>query len=119
MRWVNGQIKKPVHCLVHSGAVALMLLLSAQLVQADSLRCGSRIVTTGDSKAEVLMECGEPSFREIVGEKTVYRRFFYLFSESYTVLVEKWTYNLGSTQFLRILTFEGDTLAKIELGGKP
>jgi hypothetical protein len=38
--------------------------------------------------------------------------------KSSTVTVEKWTYNLGYGKFLRILTFEGDTLVKIEKGDK-
>lgn len=115
----HRKMDNPFHVLSICAAVMLILFVLTESAQADSMRCGSRIVTTGDSKAEVLMECGEPSFREVVGEKTVYRRFFYLFGESYTVLVEKWTYNLGSTQFLRILTFEGDTLVDVELGDKP
>jgi hypothetical protein len=99
--------------------IVLFLLLSANYVQADNMKCGTRIVSTGDTKVKVLLRCGEPFFKEVVGEKTRYRRFFGWIIGSSTVLVEEWTYNLGSTKFLRTLTFEGNKLVKIELGDKP
>jgi len=34
------------------------------------------------------------------------------------VPVERWTYNFGTKSFLQILTFRGDTLARIETGDR-
>ena len=51
---------------------ATVLLLGALLAPtwADSFRCGSKVVSVGDSKFDVLRNCGEPTLREYVGEKT-------------------------------------------------
>jgi len=58
--------------------------------------------------------------KEFVGEKTVRSRLYGGYGIKFdTVPVERWTYVLGQRQFMRILTFEADTLVKIELGDKP
>ena len=58
--------------------------------------------------------------KEIVGEKTVRSKLYGGYGiKSDTVLVERWTYIQGQRKFMRILTFEADTLVKIELGDKP
>ena len=105
--------------------------VSANIVFADSMRCGSRIIQKGHTKAKVLVTCGEPILREKVGEKgsaqakgkiknfdSTHSRYSSSTTSSSTT-VEKWTYNLGKGQFLRILTFEGGKLVNIELGAKP
>jgi hypothetical protein len=80
--------------------------------------CDNKLIKSGDTKGEVLIKCGEPIFKEDIGEKTVHRKFYNSIIST-TVFVEKWTYDLGYGQFMRILTFEGDTLVEIELGDKP
>ncbi len=92
---------------------------------ADSMYCGNRLVTDGDTKPIVLLRCGEPFYRETVGYLTFEnRRKKFIrkndgfkeraFSSQSTVAVEKWYYNFGSNQFIRAVTFEGDTVVKIE-----
>jgi hypothetical protein len=105
----------------HLRVVILLFFLSLTVdaTYADSMKCGTRLVSPGDSKVKVLLRCGDPFFREIVGERTIRSRYLGVFSRSQTVLIEKWTYNLGSTRFLRTLTFEGDKLVNIEKGDKP
>ena len=106
-------------------ACIIRLLLSAVLLNgsisfADTMKCGTRLVSDGDSKAKVLLRCGEPFMKEFVGEKTVRSRLYGGYGIKFdTVPVERWTYVLGQRQFMRILTFEADTLVKIELGDKP
>jgi hypothetical protein len=103
---------------------AIVLLLQAFLVPtwADSFRCGSNLVSVGDSKFDVLKTCGEPTLREHVGEKTTWETQKSGKSDrdgsAETVLVEQWTYDLGSSRFPRILTFYGSTLVSIERGEK-
>lgn len=123
---VNMKKLRPV------GTIALsFLLLCPGLVSAESMRCGNRVISTGNTKAKVLITCGEPFLREVVEERGsahtegAIQKFgsgdstFSAFTTSSLTAVEKWTYNLGSNQFLRILTFEGDKLVDIELGDKP
>jgi len=96
------------------------VLLTGSVAYADTMKCGTKLVSDGDSKAKVLLRCGEPFIKEIVGEKTVRSRLYGGYGiRSDTVLVERWTYVTGKRQFMRILTFEADTLVKIELGDKP
>jgi hypothetical protein len=100
-------------------ALLFLLSLIVSTTWADSMKCGTRLVSPADSKVKVLLRCGDPFFSEVVGERTFHSRFLGVFPRSYTVLIEKWTYNLGSNRFLRILTFEGDKLVNIEKGDKP
>jgi len=98
-----------------------------------NLRCDKGIVSHGDRLFDVLMKCGEPTYRSIKDEKRTKRDLYRdLFpprelreSEKYReplfveelIEVEEWAYNLGSLQFVRYLTFENGILVNIELGG--
>ena len=46
---------------------AAVLLIAAASAQADTLRCGSQLVTTGDRAFEVERKCGVPQHRDLVG----------------------------------------------------
>ncbi|WP_068828236.1 DUF2845 domain-containing protein [Pseudomonas sp. BMS12] len=87
-------------------AVALAMLLAAGQIQADSLRCGSKLVSVGDRAFEVENKCGAPTYRDIVGytlggyDRREYR-------------VEEWVYG-PDNGMLSILTFEGNRLTRIE-----
>ena len=96
----------------------LSLVLAAPAWAADSLRCGSRLVTLGDSKVRVLDVCGEPLAREVVGSRTLHQGTRGFFLES-TEVVERWTYDAGLTHFRRELTFSGGRLVEIEFVDKP
>jgi hypothetical protein len=85
-----------------AGVVLWLLVLAAN---AEALRCGSDLVTVGDSKFKVLFACGEPILAEVVGtEKTAGRK----------EILEEWTYYRGPGSFLQILTFRGGRLIRIE-----
>lgn len=89
--------------------MATLLVLSIASVAAASskMRCGSELVSVGDSTAQVLLQCGEPMTRERVALES---------SGSTEKLVELWTYAFGPGQFLKLLTFEAGKLAAIESG---
>jgi len=83
--------------------------------------CGNRLISDGDTKPIVLLRCGEPFYRETVGYLSMEtRRFVHRkkgegeYSVQSTIPVEKWYYNFGPNQFIRAVTFEGDTVVKIE-----
>lgn len=87
-------------------AVALVTLLAAGLTQAESLRCGSKLVSIGDRAFEVENKCGAPTYRDVVGYTlSGYDRREYR--------VEEWVYG-PDNGMLSILTFEGNRLARIE-----
>ena len=84
----------------------LVLVLSAgQAWTADTLRCGSQLISVGDRSSEVLQKCGEPVSRDLLGYKRSADR-----REEFQV--EEWTYgpNGGMYQYLR---FEGNRLKQI------
>ena len=84
----------------------LILALSAsQAGAADTLRCGSQLISVGDRSSEVVQKCGEPVSRDLLGYKRSADR-----REEFQV--EEWTYgpNGGMYQYLR---FEGNRLKQI------
>jgi len=105
-----------------------LFFAAASGVMADGFSCGSRIVTTGDRKYDVLRKCGEPSHVDVRGEVRIKRDFGPVLSETQTglrrrplfveelVTVEEWEYNLGSTRFVRYLRFENGRLTSITEG---
>jgi hypothetical protein len=118
-------------------ALCLLIFFPMAEMQAyaflSNLRCDRGIVSHGDRQFDVLMKCGEPTYRSIKYEKLTKRDLYRdLFPprelrerEKYReplfvdelVEVEEWIYNLGSLQFVRYLTFENGILVNIELGG--
>jgi len=111
-------------------AVVLLMLPDPSF----AFRCGTRLVSEGDSKYEVIHKCGEPDYVESWEEERIQRDFglrreYDPENRRYTwnrepflvkekVRIEEWTYNLGSTQFMRYLRFENGILTKISTGDK-
>jgi len=102
--------------------IHVLLLLSVNFAFADTFRCGSEVVTTGDPKIVVVQKCGKPHWREVVATKTEggfasgsgrvvpgQTHTEGTYGET-TVTVEKWYYDCGSNYFIYALTFEGDIL---------
>lgn len=98
--------------------------------EAAAFRCnqGKGLVSAGDGKARVRMECGKPDDMERV--KSITRGRFLggedpntgrsrggLYAEE-TIAVEKWYYNCGENDFMYVLTFEGDVLVSEETAGR-
>jgi len=104
---------------VNSVQLAVVLLILAVLYSsvsvADSMRCGTRLVTTGDSKAEVLVRCGTPDWRDRWSEKVI-EDFAGLHERRVSLEREQWIYNFGPQSFLRFLVFENGKLTAITTG---
>ena len=91
---------RPGHVLARLIAALVATAFSAS-ARADSINCDRGIVSTGDSKLDLLAKCGEPALMEARLEE----RSHYQVSQdgrsgagrSVTVTVERWTYNFGST----------------------
>ncbi|MBX9763985.1 MAG: DUF2845 domain-containing protein [Pseudomonadaceae bacterium] len=89
-----------------SRTLLLTLLITPLMAQAETLRCGSQLVSLDDRRFEVLQKCGEPAFRDLVGyslgpnERREYQ-------------IEEWVYG-PDNGMLSILTFEGTRLRAIE-----
>lgn len=87
--------------------LAAAAALGAATPAAADLRCGTELVSPGDSKVEVIKKCGEPLLRETVAVKK---------TPSADEIVDRWTYDQGPGRFLKILTFEAGELVTIEDG---
>jgi Protein of unknown function (DUF2845) len=101
-------------------AVAVALSLLPSSARADSIRCEGGIVSSGDSKLDLLGKCGEPSLREA---KLTERELLsgggpsaLLQSSRVTVEVERWTYNFGPRQFLQVVRVEAGEVRGVERG---
>jgi hypothetical protein len=110
---------------MRSRILAPLLLLAAGAAGADdTLRCGSRLVSTGDGRDKVRTLCGEPTDVAFVG--TIGRRghasgpydFSYIGPAWIEQPVEVWTYNFGPARLLRKLRFVGDELVEIRTDGR-
>lgn len=87
-------------------AFSLLASLLCGSVQADTLRCGSQLVSLGDRAFEVERKCGAPLHRDPIGYTLgPYDRREYV--------VEEWVYG-PSNGMLSILRFEGNRLVAIE-----
>ena len=82
-----------------------LTLIAGHASAANTLRCGSQLISVGDRSSEVLQKCGEPVARDPLGYKRSANR-----REEFQV--EEWTYgpNGGMYQYLR---FEGNRLVQI------
>ena len=87
----------------------LGLAALSSLVQADTLRCGSQLISVGDRMFEVQQKCGQPISQDIVGYKETVNHF----RQVDQVQVQEWIYgpNNGMYQYLR---FEGGRLVRID-----
>lgn len=125
---------------------SILVAVSANSVHADSLRCGNRLVSLGDLTREVEDICGLPTFLDVFQEESLIKTFRkitktsdnsdkdikqndhgarrdsedgYEFVNERTVLInfEEWTYNFGSSRFIRTLLFKNGRLISIKEGG--
>jgi len=108
---------------------------------ATQFRCGNDLVFLGDSVADVMLSCGEPSYRHVTGAKgkarTVKRKNskgsegdssdeslsrkkkrVASKTEYEEKVAETWYYNRGSNDFVYSLRFEGGVLTKIVQGNR-
>ena len=96
----------------------LAVLLLPAAAGADTMRCGSQLITEGDSIDEVLALCGEPAERRrtwIVRQP----RFEYgghdiPFQGTEEVPVDVWTYDFGASRLMRRVRFVAGKVDSIE-----
>jgi hypothetical protein len=91
--------------------MALILGMTALVgaAQADTLRCGSQLISVGDRMFEVQQKCGQPVSQDIIGYKETVNHY----RQVDQVQVQEWIYgpSNGMYQYLR---FEGGRLVRID-----
>jgi len=109
--------------LTVSSVFLLSMALPAPSVAEDaSFRCGNETVSVGDSTYVVLKACGDPARKEKTGTAGAAKRDRTTTGQKAvkgaSTRVEKWYYDEGYGGYVYILTFQGNTLRKIEKGGR-
>lgn len=102
--------------------LSLILAGLATTAHADAMRCGSRLVSEGDTRSQVRAMCGEPSD---VQTRTILRRPYYDFHGRLIyfgdglieIPVEVWTYNFGPYKLMRRVRFVDGQVEEIETLG--
>ena len=96
-------------------ALAATLAIAAPAA-ADSMRCGTKLMTDGDPLDKVAAFCGPPTSverREILRPYYFYRGSLPI-PGSYEISVELWTYNFGPHKLMHRLRFEDGLLVDVE-----
>ncbi len=128
MASIRSRVPRAVRQALAVAAVACGIIGGATLAPValadDTMRCGSRLVSTGDGKDKVRALCGEPTSVSLVGVQSAPQYYYrgpydysYFGPTWFEVPVEVWTYNLGPTKLLRKLRFVGDELDEIWTAG--
>jgi hypothetical protein len=88
------------------------------VAEDTTFRCGGEIVSVGDSRYTVQKLCGKPQRSESVAKEKKKKEPKGSTSKSSSGKAQKWYYDRGYGDFLYVLTFEKDTLKKIEKSGR-
>jgi hypothetical protein len=108
-----------------------LFLLSSSEARADSMRCGNRLVSSGDTEYEVQATCGAPdSVRQRVLRQVVYYSVpapcrdpkaraacFAQVPTEVVRIVDEWTYDFGRNRFIQIASFEDGRLESVATAG--
>ena len=85
---------------------------------ADSMRCGTRVISDGDHAAKVVRYCGEPDFAH---SRRAHVPFFNNVAGTTfyppgiaEIWIEEWTYNLGPHKLMRLVTLENGIVRDIK-----
>jgi hypothetical protein len=110
--------------------MAALLGAAGVVAPADTMRCGSRLISVGDPADKLLVECGSPTTVDEWEEERFYYfdtppppeqyRTFERHERGYRVRafvkVELWTYNNGPSRFIEYVRIENGRIRKIETG---
>jgi hypothetical protein len=90
-------------------SLPIMMAIALTSGDAFAFRCGDEMISTGDSRAGVLMKCGKPNHTDKFSAKK---------SKRGGQGIEKWYYNCGNGDFVYVLTFENGVLKNEETEGR-
>ncbi len=103
-----------IKSIIFACVLSLMTVIPFFSVYADSFSCTGGIVSTGDRSFDVLAKCGQPDFKDSHQEEVVQQ--FDDTKRKVFITVEEWTYNLGPSQFIRIVVLKNGRIAEIKTG---
>lgn len=102
--------------------VAVLFIAAASVARADSFKCGTEVVSIGDTRDQVMAKCGNPY--NIERGTAIVPPIAWVngvpVSAGNTpieVPVELWLYNFGPTQLMRRVRFASGRVVAIEILG--
>lgn len=99
----------------------LCLILLSSRSHADAFRCGTQIVSNGDTTTEVRLKCGQPTsieeWQEEVSETHSHKHGGHHATRRLVETITEWTYNRGSHQLIHVLRFRQGRLVDIKTAG--
>lgn len=121
----DGAVPDPLGAtMVWSLRCTLRLVLAAGVLAAtraaadSSIRCDGGIVQVGDTRLDLLDKCGRPALLEqVTGDRTLVELIDGQAAAMTGVGAERWTYNFGSGQFIRVVTLDFGNVVAIHRGG--
>ncbi|MFA3791934.1 DUF2845 domain-containing protein [Aliiglaciecola sp. SL4] len=96
-----------MYCYKFSIGLLFCTSLISHSVYADTLRCGSKLIKIGDSTLNVMLTCGEPTYKEDLSSHQ---------EKHHSVKVERFLYMQPKGKFHKILEFHDGVLITIENG---
>lgn len=110
------------------GLIAWILILALP-EDGFAFRCGSKLLSVGNTKDQVLNNCGPPTSENSWEEERLERVYGSPYSPGgpfsgtrvplltiVYVRIDEWTYNFGPSYFMRTLRFENNRLVDIQTG---
>jgi len=83
----------------------MLLVMLPTTGNADSFRCGRKVISTGDSSRDLVEKCGDPQSRDSGQEE------IWLNREQLNVRVERWHYKEGNSKLGRVvLVYRGEVV---------
>jgi len=100
-----------------------IFFLSFSSCEALAFRCGSGLVSDGDTKTQVLVTCGKPTSKEKSCEQSQQYTYVDKHGKAKTrkkcgKKLEVWHYNCGDSDFIYKLTFENEKVTDITSEGR-
>jgi hypothetical protein len=103
------------------GRPVLLLCLILTATPAAALRCGTSVVSEGDSTLRLLERCGEPTQVERFEHQAPVKRYDPLHERYYTDYAaepyEIWTYNFGPRRLITHIRVRHGKIERIDTGG--
>lgn len=99
---------------------ALIACLSLSYISTgQAMRCGDKLVYTGDSQYTIIQKCGEPQAKESYEEMSpLYNQAGYQIGTT-TNVVERWIYQRSPADFQYTLIFDAGILKDINANRNP
>lgn len=92
-----------------------LILLLASTGHAETMRCGTQVISEGLSALEVLDKCGEPDYKTTRYEEVI-KKNPDKSEHKQTIVIEEWSYKGHAGQLRHFLTFANGRLRAITWG---